>query len=89
MQREELNTSIEDPSSEGAAGLDVLALHEGLNALAELSPRAARVVELRFFGGVTEPEAAEILGVSRPTVTRDWQAAHAWLTTWLDGGAPR
>ncbi|MDF1836723.1 MAG: ECF-type sigma factor [Planctomycetota bacterium] len=86
MGREELKTSIVDPHSEGASDLDILALHEGLNALAAYSERASRVVELRFFGGVSEPEAAEILGVSRATVTRDWQAAHAWLTNWMDGG---
>jgi DNA-directed RNA polymerase specialized sigma24 family protein len=44
-----------------------------------VDPRAARVVELRFFGGLREPEIAEVLGVSVITVKRDWKAARAWL----------
>ena len=80
VQREELHSAIEDHGQDLELRLDLLDLHEGLEALAEHSERAARVVELRFFGGVSESQAAEILGVSRPTVTRDWRAAQAWLT---------
>ncbi len=83
MQREELHSAIEDLQGGLDQRLDILDLHEGLEALAEHSERAAKVVELRFFGGVSESQAAEILGVSRPTVTRDWRAAHAWLTQWM------
>ena len=50
-----------------------------LSKLETLDPRAARVVELRFFGGLQEDEVAEVLGVSVITVKRDWKAARAWL----------
>lgn len=50
-----------------------------LSKLAVADPRAARVVELRFFGGLEEEEVAEVLGVSVITVKRDWKAARAWL----------
>lgn len=58
---------------------DLLALNDGLDRLAELDARQARVVELRFFGGLTVPEAALILGVSKRTVEGDWAHARAWL----------
>jgi len=56
-----------------------LALDEVLAKLEKADPRAARVVELRFFGGLSEDEVAEVLGVSAITVKRDWRAARAWL----------
>ena len=58
---------------------DVLALDAALNHLAELEPRHSKVVELRFFGGLTGDEVAEALGVSRQTVQTDWRVARAWL----------
>jgi RNA polymerase sigma factor (TIGR02999 family) len=58
---------------------DCFALDEALNALAVEDPRSARVVELRYFGGLTEAEVAEVLGISMPTVTRDWRFARSWL----------
>jgi RNA polymerase sigma factor (TIGR02999 family) len=58
---------------------DLLALDEVLAKLEKADPRAARVVELRFFGGLSEDEVAEVLGVSAITVKRDWRAARAWL----------
>jgi RNA polymerase sigma factor (TIGR02999 family) len=58
---------------------DLLALDEALGRLATLDPRAARVVELRFFGGLTERETSEALGVSIATMKRDWTFARAWL----------
>lgn len=65
----------------------VEALHEALERLAEISPRQAKVVELRFFGGFTVQETAEALGVSRSTVEEDWRVARAWLADQLrDGG---
>jgi RNA polymerase sigma factor (TIGR02999 family) len=63
--------------------VDLLALDEGLNALAELDLQQARVVELRFFAGLTIAEAAEALGISSATVRRDWVTAKAWLFDWL------
>src|SRR5437763_7071271 len=64
-------------SEERAA--DVVALDEALARLAELDPRQSRIVELRFFGGLSIEETAEVLGVSPGTVMRDWTLAKAWL----------
>jgi RNA polymerase sigma-70 factor (ECF subfamily) len=58
---------------------DLLMLDELLSKLEQLDPRAARVVELRFFGGLQEDEVANVLGVAVITVKRDWKAARAWL----------
>jgi RNA polymerase sigma factor (TIGR02999 family) len=63
---------------EEAAG-DVLALNDALERLASHDERKAKVVEMRFFGGMNEQEIAEILGVSEKTVRRDWQFAKLWL----------
>jgi RNA polymerase sigma factor (TIGR02999 family) len=57
----------------------LLALDGLLSKLADADPRAAKVVELRFFGGLQEKEIAEVLGVSEVTIKRDWKAARAWL----------
>jgi RNA polymerase sigma factor (TIGR02999 family) len=62
-----------------ASSLDVLALHESLGRLSELDPPLARIVELRFFGGLTVEETAEILGTSPATIKRNWSMAKAWL----------
>ena len=59
--------------------IDLLALDEALEALRLKDERWARIVELRFFGGLTGDEAAEALGLSRRTVTREWTLARAWL----------
>jgi RNA polymerase sigma factor (TIGR02999 family) len=64
-------------SEERAA--DVVALDEALASLAEIDPRKSRIVELRFFGGLSIEETAEILSVSPGTVMRDWTLAKAWL----------
>jgi RNA polymerase sigma factor (TIGR02999 family) len=61
------------------AGVDVLALDEALDELMSLDPRLSRIVELKFFAGLTTGEAAHALGVSTATVERDWTAARAWL----------
>jgi RNA polymerase sigma factor (TIGR02999 family) len=60
-------------------GADLVALDDSLNALAEFDLRKSRVVELKFFGGLTTDEIAEVLGVSEPTVLRDWKLARSWL----------
>jgi RNA polymerase sigma factor (TIGR02999 family) len=60
-------------------GVDLIALDEALSALAQLDPRQSKVVELRFFGGLTNEEAAEVLNVSVATARRDWSLARAWL----------
>lgn len=58
---------------------DLLALDEALAQLEQMDDRACRAVELRFFGGLDEAEAAQVLGVSPATLRRDWQAARLWL----------
>jgi RNA polymerase sigma factor (TIGR02999 family) len=58
---------------------ELIALDEALNALAEIDPRKARIVELRFFAGLDVKETAEVVGVSPETVMRDWKLARAWL----------
>jgi RNA polymerase sigma factor (TIGR02999 family) len=80
-KRDDLDSAVVDPDSD--APLDLLALDDALSELAKLNGRHARVVELRFFGGLTEEEAAYALDVSRETVKRDWRAAKAWLQTRL------
>ncbi len=65
---------------------DLVALDEALTALAEVDERKARVVELRFFGGLTEAEMAETLKVSPETIRRDWRLAKSWLLLKLSGG---
>jgi RNA polymerase sigma factor (TIGR02999 family) len=78
LQRVTLHTELHE-----AAGLDqateALQLDEALQRLAELDPQLAELVELRFFGGYTEPEAAEALGISERTLRRQWQKARACL----------
>ena len=60
-------------------GEDLVSVDEALEALAAIEPRQAKVVEMRFFGGMTEEETAEMLGVSTDTVLRDWKKAKLWL----------
>jgi RNA polymerase sigma factor (TIGR02999 family) len=62
---------------------ELLALDDALDALAEVDPRKARIVELRFFGGLSVKETAEVVKVSSDTVMRDWKMARAWLLTEL------
>jgi len=71
-------------SEERAA--DLVALDDALTSLAELDPRKSQVVELRFFGGLTEEETARVLEVSATTVKREWKFARAWLYDRLCGG---
>ena len=60
-------------------GVDLLALDDALNELSQLRPQQSQIVELRFFGGMTIEEAAEVLAVSPRTVKREWRMARAWL----------
>ncbi|MEM8964022.1 MAG: ECF-type sigma factor [Acidobacteriota bacterium] len=79
IPHDELVPLDEAPEPSARAAVDVVALDAALAALAELDPRMAQVVELRYFGGLTETEVAEVLELSRPTVTRIWRAAKLWL----------
>jgi len=58
---------------------ELIAVHESLSRLEKLDPRQSHIVELRYFGGLTVEEVAELLGVSSKTVTREWNTAKAWL----------
>ncbi|MDA8016712.1 MAG: sigma-70 family RNA polymerase sigma factor [Thermoanaerobaculia bacterium] len=60
--------------------VDVLDLHRALERFAKVAPRPAQLVELRFFGGLTLDEAAEVAEISRATAARDWEAARIWLS---------
>ena len=72
--------------------LEVLLLEQALEELSVLDPRQGQIVELRYFGGLSETEVAETLSISRSTVTREWQTARAWLYRRITGehkrGAP-
>jgi RNA polymerase sigma-70 factor, ECF subfamily len=70
-----------------APGIDVIALDEALTRLAAADARRSQVVELRYFGGLTEEETAEALGVSPETVRRDWKVARLWLRHELGSSA--
>ena len=74
-----------DVSDERAA--DVIALDEALTTLAALDPRKSQIVELKYFGGLTIEETAEVLDVSTPTVERDWRMARLWLHREIGKGA--
>ena len=67
------------PDVRSARARELIALDEALNALDEIDARKARVIELRFFGGLSVEETAEVLKVSPDTVMRDWRLARAWL----------
>src|SRR6516164_5296322 len=60
-------------------GVQLLALDDALASLAKIDPRKGRLIELRYFGGLTVEESAEVLGVARETAKRDWKVAKAWL----------
>ena len=70
----------------GDQDTDLMALDDAMNALARIDARKARIVELRFFGGLSVEETAEVLKVSPITVKRDWRAARAWLYRELTSG---
>jgi RNA polymerase sigma factor (TIGR02999 family) len=67
-------------------GADLIALDDALKALASFNPRQSQIVELRYFGGLSEEETAEVLKVSPRTVRRDWSLARAWLYRELSKG---
>ena len=82
-----LHVSLEETAVMGGGpGADLISLDDAMNALARLDPRKVQVVEMRFFGGLSAEETAEVLKVSPVTVKRDWRAAKAWLYRELTGG---
>lgn len=83
----QVNLSIDDvqPAVNQEAA-EVVALHEALERLQALDPRKSRVVEMRYFGGLSIEETAEALGVSVITVNRDWRLARTWLIREMGGG---
>jgi RNA polymerase sigma factor (TIGR02999 family) len=79
--------------TEGLAGVepgevDLLDLDNALNALQKLDPQQSQIVEMRFFGGLSLEETAEVLGVSVSTVKREWIVAKTWIRRQMTGGAP-
>jgi RNA polymerase sigma-70 factor (ECF subfamily) len=74
-----VRVTFDEHAMAGAPAADVIRLNDALDALAAMDERKARVVELRFFGGLTADETAAALGVSEKTVLRDWEFARAWL----------
>ena len=68
---------------------DLLLLDQALNELADLDPRQGRIVELYYFGGLSENEVADVLSVSRSTVAREWRSAKAWLHRRMTSGRPQ
>lgn len=68
---------------------DIVALDDALTTLATLDRRQSRIVELRFFGGLTEPQIAGVLGISPRTVSSDWRLARSWLLRELNGDDAR
>jgi RNA polymerase sigma factor (TIGR02999 family) len=81
-----LDERIDAPVS---PNFDLVAIDDALNALSRIDAQQGRIVELRFFGGLTNEEAAEFLGISESTIKRDWKMAKAWIFRELTaGGAP-
>ena len=82
-QRESLSQIV---SPTGGSSIDILALDEVLTCLGAKDARKARVVELRYFGGLSSEESAKVLGITSRTVDRDWQYAQVWLLRELTRG---
>ncbi len=81
------HVSMEDAALVGGKrAVNLVALDDAMNALARLDPRKVQVVEMRFFGGLSVEETAEVLKVSTVTVMRDWRTAKAWLYREMTGG---
>jgi len=85
----EMRVTLDEEIAAGAGrDLDLLALDQALDELGAVDPRVARIVELRFFGGLTVEETAEVVRSSPATVKRDWHSAKAWLFRELGGPPP-
>jgi RNA polymerase sigma factor (sigma-70 family) len=84
----ELNQVTAQSADGGLDAVDALALDRALQKLETLDPDQGRIVELRFFGGLTVEESAAALGISPATVKREWALAKAWLFRELSGQTP-
>ena len=84
--RERVTLTALDLAAGGPNPIDVLSLHQALDRLAVFDPQQSRIVELRYFAGLTLEEVAEVVGVSEATVARDWTIAKAWLRASLSPG---
>jgi RNA polymerase sigma factor (TIGR02999 family) len=82
LELNEALAAVKEPST------DLVAVDDALQVLAAVDPRKARVIELRFFGGLSVSETAEVLKVSEETVHRDWRLAKSWLRRELSGERP-
>ena len=84
-----LHVNLEDVPelAVGSRSREIVAVDEALDAVAQIDPRKAKVIELRFFGGLSVEETAEVLKISAQSVMRDWKMARAWLLTELAHGA--
>ena len=81
------HVAMEEAALVCGGATDLVALDDAMNALARVDPRKVQVVEMRFFGGLSVEETAEVLKISSVTVMRDWNTAKAWLYRELTGGA--
>jgi len=81
------HVSLEEAAVVGGGDTDLVALDEAMNALARIDPRKVQVVEMRFFGGLSVEETAEVLKISPITVKRDWRVARTWLHRELSGSS--
>jgi len=89
VQKVHITEGIEPPAPEaGVEMVDMIALDRALSRLETLDPQQGRIVELRFFGGMTVEETAEVMQLSTATIKRDWAVARAWLYRDLAGTAP-
>ena len=79
----------DDVAAAAAPDCDLLLLDQALDELTAIDARQGQIVELRYFGGLSETEVAEVLAVSRATVTREWQIARGWLYRRVTAGRPQ
>jgi len=79
---------LEEASVVGGDDTDLVALDDAMNSLARIDPRKVQIVEMRFFGGLSVEETAEVLKISPVTVKRDWRVARTWLHRELTGSRP-
>lgn len=87
-KRDHLKLSLEEAVSlPQTRSLDLIALDDALQELSRLNPRQSRIVELRFFGGLSIEETSQVIGTSSATVERDWTIARAWLHREIRGGS--